>query len=1010
MPQALFVSIGLALESSFGAFLIGNSALLSSGSLLLGGLAYSSAKAKSAKRKARDQFNAAQVDRLANISTTTAPRELVLGRVRKGGSVFFRASTGANKTKFVMAITLAGHEIDAVEQIYFNDEAITIDGSGDVTSAPYAFGTPTSATTFADASGNATLLGAPVPGTLAAFTGTTAGREGDLVKQLANVVGTAVTTAPNARITYQYLLTSTRARVRWVLGAPDQAADSRLISLFPGLWTAAHRARAVAYLICEFDYDETAFPTGLPNVTAVVRGAKLYDPRTGGTAWSENPALMVRHVYAHPAFGKGTPTAEEDARIASAATACDTSHSYVVGGVTTTTALYRAALVAPFGTAAKDVFDDLTQAMAGAWAYAGGQLYLKPGTWTPSVMSLTEADLADVVRTGASQQDIALNIVVHREQAQKFNTVTPTIWDADQGYKQTPLTPLPGAALVARDGKTLTHPVTMPAVGRAGQALHIAGVLMRDARDPLTVTLSFKLKAYPLELFDTIALTIAHYGWSSKLFMVVGRDWTADGNLSLTLKETAEAIYTPDAAFSAQGYAANTQLPSPWYVPHIGELTVSSGTAELLKLSDGSILTRMRVSWPAIDDSSVTEGGTVEVQYRAVLSDGPWERVEVQGGITQAVIGGVQDANAYTIRARARSRLAVGLWSAQVVHTVVGKTEPPPDVQIFTRDGLRLSWMGVGALDLAGYQIRFNYGINTWWESAANLHEGLLTSSPYVMTQRPSGQITLLIRAVDTSGNVSAASAVITANLGDLDLANLLLSYPQAPGWADGVLTGGSVVSGAIEADDTDLFFGPDSEPFFGAGTAVFYDASTYASMAYEWTVSLTDVGLLQLQHSITASQYGIEYRRDSQEAFYGADDGLFYDDVDTEPFFGQPGAWSVWPGSIVITSNEQVQLRISTAGGSQQGVVSVATVVLDVPDIVEQVNDLVVSPSGTRLPLESSYRAISNVLLTVQADGNGGITSIVDDKSATLGPLVRVLDASGSAVAGLIDATVQGY
>ena len=146
MPQALFVSIGLALESSFGAFLIGNSALLSSGSLLLGGLAYSSAKAKSAKRKARDQFNAAQVDRLANISTTTAPRELVLGRVRKGGSVFFRASTGANKTKFVMAITLAGHEIDAVEQIYFNDEAITIDGSGDVTSAPYAFGTPTSAT------------------------------------------------------------------------------------------------------------------------------------------------------------------------------------------------------------------------------------------------------------------------------------------------------------------------------------------------------------------------------------------------------------------------------------------------------------------------------------------------------------------------------------------------------------------------------------------------------------------------------------------------------------------------------------------------------------------------------------------------------------------------------------------------------------------------------------------------------------------------------------------------
>ena len=48
---------------------------------------------------------------------------------------------------------------------------------------------------------------------------------------------------------------------------------------------------------------------------------------------------MTDHVSTH--------AAEEDARIASAATACDTSHSYVVGGVTTTTALYRAALVAP---------------------------------------------------------------------------------------------------------------------------------------------------------------------------------------------------------------------------------------------------------------------------------------------------------------------------------------------------------------------------------------------------------------------------------------------------------------------------------------------------------------------------------------------------------------------------------------------------------------------------------------------------------------------------------------
>jgi hypothetical protein len=98
----------------------------------------------------------------------------------------------------------------------------------------------------------------------------------------------------------------------------------------------------VAYLICEFDYDETAFPSGLPNVSAIIRGAKLYDPRTATTVWSENPALMVRHVLTHPQFGKRTSmTAAEDARITAAANACDASTVYTVDGVAQTArALY----------------------------------------------------------------------------------------------------------------------------------------------------------------------------------------------------------------------------------------------------------------------------------------------------------------------------------------------------------------------------------------------------------------------------------------------------------------------------------------------------------------------------------------------------------------------------------------------------------------------------------------------------------------------------------------------
>lgn len=62
------------------------------------------------------------------------------------------------------------------------------------------------------------------------------------------------------------------------LGADDQAADSTLVSLDPN-WTSAHRLRGVAYLYARLRSDPDIWTTGIPNISAIVRGKKLYDPR-----------------------------------------------------------------------------------------------------------------------------------------------------------------------------------------------------------------------------------------------------------------------------------------------------------------------------------------------------------------------------------------------------------------------------------------------------------------------------------------------------------------------------------------------------------------------------------------------------------------------------------------------------------------------------------------------------------------------------------------------------------
>ena len=757
MPAAIAYAGAYLLMSTeavaLGAFLLGNAAVIGTAAVILGGLAYSSYKARQAKEDARNQYNAAQVDRLATVSSAVAPRDLVLGRVRKAGTVFYRNTTGANSQDLYLAIALAGHEIDAIEQIYLNDLPVTLDGSGFVTTAPYY------STSTLTASGTGTLTppgGLPASYVAGSFTSGYYGGDTEI-----------------AGWSYQYTTSSSAVQITQYLGAAGQTANAALQAAFPADWTSANTVAGVAYLVVKLSYSETAFPSGVPNVSAVIRGAKVYDPRSYTTAWSQNPALLLRHVYAHPRFGKATVKSGEDTRIIAAANACDAATTYTVAGVAQASrALYTAATVAPFGTAPRSLFDDLCQAMGGSWAFGNGELFVKAGSYTAPVMALTDADLAVIQRDGASETQRPISMSVHKERANKFNSVKPTIYDPAQDYKQSALTTLTSAALLARDGVELVQAVNMPAVNYAPQALHVAGILMRDARDPLLVELPFKLRAYPLELFDTVSLTLARYGWSAKTFMVLGRAWAADGSITLTLKETTAAIVTMDAGFSAQGFAANTNLGNPWQVDPPTPLTLSSGTPELLRQNDGTVVSRLRISWPQISNQAVRQAGRIEVQYRDATATGPWASLVVPGDETQVVTSEVLDGASYLVRARARTSLALSDWGLQLVHTVLGKTAPPSDVASLTATqetlGVRLTWPAITDLDQSAYQLRT--GGSAWGVGDTPL--ATVSATTFLWAIQTAGSLVVRIKAIDTSGNLSLNATSTT----------VVIAGPSAPG------------------------------------------------------------------------------------------------------------------------------------------------------------------------------------------------------------------------------------
>ena len=719
-----------------------------------------------AKRRALNAYNSSLTDRLASVNTTESPRELVLGRVRKSGALFFRGSAGVNNSKFFLCIALAGHEIDAVESYYLNDLPVTVDGSGYVTTAPYVQGETISGEEFfSPGTTSVTLPYTPIAGSVFAVINGEYGlaETPGPFTVVGNVVTFEITPLQYGVVAYQSSSVSSLVRLRSYLGTPGQTADETLIAAFPTLWTNDHKATGVPYIIAEYDFDENAFPTGLPAVTAVVRGAKIYDPSTTATVWTENPALMQRHVLLHPYFGKRSfLTPGEETRINQARADCAANESWVINGAAPVNYnRYRAALIAPYGAQTQAVLDDLASAMGGRWAHAQGQFFVKAGVFSASVKTIQDEDLVGLVTNAEGQENSAgISISTHRPRADKFNVVNVRIWDSAQDYKEVPLTPLKGTALIAKDREELAQEFRLVAVPYSYQALHIAGVMMRDARDPLLVTIVCKLTVYQVELFDTVALSIARYGWSLKLFEVLSRKWAGQGTLQLVLKETSASIYDKDSNFVPGGFASNTSLTTPFAIPKPIGLTAVSGTNQLERLADGTILTRVLVTWTATTDRAVLENGWIDIAYQ-INAGGVWIQDTVDGDRQSLYIRAAPDRAVLAIRARYRNALTTGDWCTQIVHDVVGKTEKPANPTGFSFakvfNGIQFTWTTSTEIDYSQSIIHIEA---VWVNATVPLFSG--PANKFLWYYPGPGTYTVLLKHQDTSGNLSATAASVT--------------------------------------------------------------------------------------------------------------------------------------------------------------------------------------------------------------------------------------------------------
>ncbi|KKL74702.1 hypothetical protein LCGC14_2062230, partial [marine sediment metagenome] len=117
------------------------------------------------------------------------------------------------------------------------------------------------------------------------------------------------------------------------LGTDSQVVDAKLTSMFGTEWPSTAKGLGVVYVVLLMWYNEDVFGTGMPRINAVIRGQKVFDPRTSTTAYSTNPALAIRDYLTAGVYGFGDDESTvDDVSFEAGADYCDELVTPISGG------------------------------------------------------------------------------------------------------------------------------------------------------------------------------------------------------------------------------------------------------------------------------------------------------------------------------------------------------------------------------------------------------------------------------------------------------------------------------------------------------------------------------------------------------------------------------------------------------------------------------------------------------------------------------------------------------
>lgn len=869
--------------------------------------------------------------------------QIVYGEVRCGGVRVYDAASGSNNSTLHRVLAFTGHEIEGFTKIYANDEELTIDGSGNVTSPSRYSG---------------------------------------------------------------------RMRIYRALGSETQDALPRMVQVAPG-WTANHRLRGIAYLYIEMDFNQDVFPNGVPEITALVKGKKVFDPRTGVTAWSDNAALCIRDYFTSDYGLNADASKIDDVLFQVAANICD--EVVIDNGIARPRYTCNGNFIT--GSTPIDIILALITSLGGVAWYSQGKWGLKAAKWTSPVMNIGLEDF----RSG-------IQVVTRNSRRDNFNVVKGTYKGNDTNWQTTDYPSVKESIFINQDqGVEKETDLDLPFTDDPFDCQRLARISLRRNREQMSFSTTLGLRAFELQVGDVVNITNDRYGWSNKPFEVMSWSFTVTEDFDIvfpvSLREVSSAVYD-----NTDGQAIvnnDTNLPNPFDVPAVG-MAVSAAIKQVNEAVLAVVYVDTTASSPFVNE--------VEVEYKR-SADSQWTRVG-KGPLGRFEIVGVEDGF-YDFRGRSVSIFGIrsATWTEILNRYISPFADPPADVTSFyanvVNGDVHLTWNPVPDLDLSHYKIKYSpLTSNASYSDAIEVVDRVARPANSVVVPARSG--TYLIKAVDKLGNqsVNPASTVVFTDVSNIQNLNVLVDMVQHPAFlgnkSDLVLT--DVNGNPVLILNTSILFDglagnfDDASGLFDGGSGFLapvghYEFENYLDLGAKYTSRVSaSVISTRVSFSNLFDEEVVSF--DSKSGLFDGTSDAFNDSVvsievshtDDDPA-GTP-LWSSWqPFFVSDISARALRFRavVMTDDPFITPAISNLSVTIDMPDRVES-GENVVFTGSTTVTFNHPFKETPSLGISVANLTSGQRYGILSKTRAGFVVEIRNSDNSLATNSVQMDYVAKGY